>query len=278
MNYFSVVSSVLERWYLKFAQFTPKLIVGLIVFTFFLMASTFLSKVTVKLFNKLFPKSRKVETVASLAGFFRFMIILFGTFVTLEIMGLSSFFMKLLGSLGVAGIIAGVALKDLVSSMFSGILVGIDKSFKVGDVVQISNITGTVEEIGFLTTKIIADDGKKVYLPNQLIFNSPFINFSASGNRKVFIDIEIPNTQNLEKAKEVILDEVKKFDFVDNLNSAQVVLLKQNLGIFTVEAQFWMKQGENITLIRSEALLRIKQRLDDEKISMVNPDNKSGNS
>ena len=278
MNYFSVVSSVLERWYLKFAQFTPKLIVGLIVFTFFLMASTFLSKVTVKLFNKLFPKSRKVETVASLAGFFRFMIILFGTFVTLEIMGLSSIFMKLLGSLGVAGIIAGVALKDLVSSMFSGILVGIDKSFKVGDVVQISNITGTVEEIGFLTTKIIADDGKKVYLPNQLIFNSPFINFSASGNRKVFIDIEIPNTQNLEKAKEVILDEVKKFDFVDNLNSAQVVLLKQNLGIFTVEAQFWMKQGENITLIRSEALLRIKQRLDDEKISMVNPDNKSGNS
>lgn len=278
MNYFSVVSSVLERWYLKFAQFTPKLIVGLIVFTFFLMASTFLSKVTVKLFNKLFPKSRKVETVASLAGFFRFMIILFGTFVTLEIMGLSSFFMKLLGSLGVAGIIAGVALKDLVSSMFSGILVGIDKSFKVGDVVQISNITGTVEEIGFLTTKIIADDGKKVYLPNQLIFNSPFINFSASGNRKVFIDIEIPNTQNLEKAKEVILDEVKKFDFVDNLNSAQVVLLKQNLGIFTVEAQFWMKQGKNITLVRSEALLRIKQRLDDEKISMVNPDNKSGNS
>ena len=278
MNYFSVVSSVLERWYLKFAQFTPKLVVGLIVFTFFLMASTFLSKVTVKLFNKLFPKSRKVETVASLAGFFRFMIILFGTFVTLEIMGLSSFFMKLLGSLGVAGIIAGVALKDLVSSMFSGILVGIDKSFKAGDVVQISNITGTVEEIGFLTTKIIADDGKKVYLPNQLIFNSPFINFSASGNRKVFIDIEIPNTQNLEKAKEVILDEVKKFDFVDNLNSAQVVLLKQNLGIFTVEAQFWMKQGKNITLVRSEALLRIKQRLDDEKISMVNPDNKSGNS
>ena len=278
MNYFSVVSSVLERWYLKFAQFTPKLVVGLIVFTFFLMASTFLSKVTVKLFNTLFPKSRKVETVASLAGFFRFMIILFGTFVTLEIMGLSSFFMKLLGSLGVAGIIAGVALKDLVSSMFSGILVGIDKSFKAGDVVQISNITGTVEEIGFLTTKIIADDGKKVYLPNQLIFNSPFINFSASGNRKVFIDIEIPNTQNLEKAKEVILDEVKKFDFVDNLNSAQVVLLKQNLGIFTVEAQFWMKQGENITLVRSEALLRIKQRLDDEKISMVNPDNKSGNS
>ncbi|WP_304343134.1 mechanosensitive ion channel family protein [Chryseobacterium koreense] len=271
MNYFSVVSSVLERWYLAFAQFTPKLIVGILVFSFFLMASSFLSKATVKLFHRLFPESHKAETVTNLVGFFRFLIILFGTFVSLEIMGLSGFFMKLLGSLGVAGIIAGVALKDLVSSMFSGVLVGIDKSFKPGDVVQISTVTGTVEEIGFLTTKIIADDGKKVYLPNQLIFSSPFINFSASGNRKIFIDIEIPNTQDLKKAKEVILDEVRKLDAVDRLNLAQVILLKQNLGVFTIEAQFWVKQGQNIAVVRSEALLRIKQRLDQEEIQMVNP-------
>lgn len=271
MNYFSVVSSVLERWYLTFAQFTPKLIVGILVFSFFLLASSFLSRSTVKLFRRLFPESHKAETVTNLVGFFRFLIILFGTFVSLEIMGLSGFFMKLLGSLGVAGIIAGVALKDLVSSMFSGVLVGIDKSFKAGDVVQISNVTGTVEEIGFLTTKIIADDGKKVYLPNQLIFSSPFINFSASGNRKIFIDIEIPNTQDLEKAKEVILDEVRKLDAVDRLNLAQVILLKQSLGIFTIEAQFWIKQGLNIAVVRSEALLRIKQRLDQEEIQMVNP-------
>ncbi len=271
MDYISVVTAVLQRWYLKFAQFTPKLIVGILIFSFFLMASTFLSKVSVKIFNRLFPKSRKLDTVASLVGVFKFLILLFGTFVTLEVMGLSSFFLKLLGSLGVAGIIAGVALKDLVSSMFSGILVGIDKSFKVGDVVQISNVSGTVDEIGFLTTKIIADDGKKVYLPNQLIFNSPFINFSASGDRKLFIDIEIPNTQDLEKAKTVMLDELKNFELADQSKTPQVVLLKQNLGIFTIEGQFWMHSGLNIQVTRSEALLRIKQRLDKENISMVNP-------
>ncbi|MBN9312004.1 MAG: mechanosensitive ion channel protein MscS [Chryseobacterium sp. 39-10] len=271
MDYISVVTAVLQRWYLKFAQFTPKLIIGILIFSFFLMASTFLSKVSVKIFNRLFPKSRKLDTVASLVGVFKFLILLFGTFVTLEVMGLSSFFLKLLGSLGVAGIIAGVALKDLVSSMFSGILVGIDKSFKVGDVVQISNVSGTVDEIGFLTTKIIADDGKKVYLPNQLIFNSPFINFSASGDRKLFIDIEIPNTQDLEKAKTVMLDELKNFELADQSKTPQVILLKQNLGIFTIEGQFWMHSGLNIQVTRSEALLRIKQRLDKENISMVNP-------
>ncbi|WP_394364418.1 mechanosensitive ion channel family protein [Chryseobacterium taklimakanense] len=168
-KYIDLVIGVLENWWVKFAEFTPNLIVGILVFLFFLYTSKFLSKISVDLFQKLFPKSRNQDTVITLIGFFRFLIILIGTFITLEIMGLSGFFIKFLGSLGVAGIIAGVALKDIVSSMFSGMLVSVDKAFKVGDYVTINNISGTVEEIGFLTTKVINDEGKKVFIPNQMI-------------------------------------------------------------------------------------------------------------
>ena len=163
IKYIDIVYRVLERWYTKFAEITPNLVVGIIVFILILMMSSYLSRLSVRIFHRLFPKSKN-NSIVTLIGVFKFLIILMGAFIAFEIMGLGGFVMKFLGSLGVAGVIAGVALKDLVSSMFSGILVGIDKSFKVGDVVQISNITGTVEEIGFLTTKIIADDGKKVYL------------------------------------------------------------------------------------------------------------------
>ena len=178
-QYIDLVWGVMENWWVKFAEFTPNLVVGISVFLFFLYASKFLSKISVNLFQKLFPKSRNQDTVITLIGFFRFLIILIGTFITLEIMGLSGFFMKFLGSLGVAGIIAGVALKDIVSSMFSGMLVSVDKAFKVGDYVTINGISGTVEEIGFLTTKLINDEGKKVFIPNQMIFSAPFINISA---------------------------------------------------------------------------------------------------
>ncbi|MCB4234381.1 mechanosensitive ion channel family protein [Kaistella anthropi] len=133
---------------------------------------------------------------------------------------------------GSCGVIAGVALKDLVSSMFSGMLISFDKAFAVGDYVSIKGISGTVEDIGFLTTKVITDEGKKVYIPNQLIFSAPFMNFSASSQRKVFIDLEIPNTEDLEKAKKVILDEIQTFDFADNTDSAEVIFLKQSLGFF----------------------------------------------
>ncbi|SNV50207.1 Small-conductance mechanosensitive channel [Chryseobacterium taklimakanense] len=270
-KYIDLVIGVLENWWVKFAEFTPNLIVGILVFLFFLYTSKFLSKISVDLFQKLFPKSRNQDTVITLIGFFRFLIILIGTFITLEIMGLSGFFIKFLGSLGVAGIIAGVALKDIVSSMFSGMLVSVDKAFKVGDYVTINNISGTVEEIGFLTTKVINDEGKKVFIPNQMIFSAPFINITASQHRKIIIDLEIPNTENLEKAKSVLLNEVQSLGFVQDPESAEVVFVRQKLGIYSLQVRFWMKPGENIQSVRSEAIVKLKNRLDAEGIATSVP-------
>mgnify|MGYP003452881599 FL=1 len=268
IKYIDIVYRVLERWYTKFAETTPNIAVGIIVFVLILMMSSYLSKVSVKIFHRLFPKSKN-NSIVTLIGVFKFLIILMGAFIAFEIMGLGGFVMKFLGSLGVAGVIAGVALKDLVSSMFSGMLISFDKAFAVGDYVSIKGISGTVEDIGFLTTKVITDEGKKVYIPNQLIFSAPFINFSASSQRKVFIDLEIPNTEDLEKAKKVILDEIHTFDFADNRDQSEVIFLKQSLGIFYLEARFQMKTGEKIAHIRSEALLRIKKKLDDNGIQLA---------
>lgn len=269
--YVELVYRVLENWRVKLAEFTPSLVVGIVVFTLFLLGSKFLAQISVKLFDKLFPRSRNHDTVKTLVGVFRFLIILIGTFVTLEIMGLNGFFMKLLGSLGVAGIIAGVALKDIVSSMFSGMLVGVDKAFKVGDYVTINGISGSVIEIGFLTTKLIADDGKKVYIPNQLIFSAPFINYSASEYRIVMLELEIPTSENLQKAKSALLDEAKKFDFVEDSTDINVLVINQRLGVYNLQVKFTMKKGENILNVKSEAMLKLKNRLDDDGIETSIP-------
>lgn len=268
LKYVDIVYNVLERWYLKFAQVTPNIVVGLIVFTLILLMSSYLSKLAVKVFHRFFPKSKN-NSIVTLIGIFKFLIVLMAAFIAFEIMGLGGFVLKFLGSLGVAGVIAGVALKDLVSSMFSGMLIGIDKAFAVGDYVSIKGISGTVETIGFLTTKVITDEGKKVYIPNQLIFSAPFINYSASSQRKVFIALEIPNNEDLDKAKKVILDEIHTFDFAENKDNAEVIFLKQSLGIFYLEARFQMKTGEKIAHVRSEALLRIKKKLDENGIQLA---------
>ena len=268
MNYYETIMTVLDRWYRSFAEATPRLAVGILVFIIFLTLSSFLSKVSVKIFHKLFPKSKN-KSIVTLIKVFKFLIVLSGAFISLEIMGLGGFVLKFIGSLGVAGVVAGVALKDLVSSMFSGALVGIDKSFATGDYISIKEVTGVVERIGFLTTKIITDDGKKVFVPNQLIFSAPFTNYSSSGQRKVFLDLQVAADQDLEKTIQVILDEIKSFEFTDHIDDTQVIILKQSFGIFYLQARFFMKTGKNIVQIKSDALIKLKMKLEESGIELA---------
>ncbi|QIY92383.1 mechanosensitive ion channel family protein [Chryseobacterium gallinarum] len=271
ISYIDVVYKVLENWYVTFAELTPKLIVGILVFTFFLLTSKYLSIIAVKLFHKFFPKSQKESSLVTLIGVFRFLIMLMGTFISLEIMGFSGFLWKFIGSLGVAGVIAGVALKDLVSSIFSGMLIGIDKAFKVGDYITIGTHSGTVQEIGFLTTKILTDDGKKAYIPNQVVFNAPFYNITASPQRRIILNFEIPADEDISKAQKGILDVIKDLDNVDKLDTAEVIFTDLKQGSFNLQVKFWIKIGANLAQVRSKAYLNIKERFDEDKIQLVTP-------
>lgn len=271
LRYVDLVYKVLENWYITFAELTPKLIVGILVFTFFLVTSKYLSQAAVKLFHKFFPKSRKESSLVTLISVFRFLIMLMGTFIALEIMGFSGFLWKFIGSLGVAGVIAGVALKDLVSSIFSGMLIGIDKAYKVGDYITIGTHSGTVQEIGFLTTKILTDDGKKAYIPNQVVFNAPFYNITASPQRRIILNFEIPADEDITKAQKGILDVVKNLDNVDKLDTVEVIFTDLKQGAFNLQVKFWIKVGANLAQVRSQAYLGIKERFDTDKIQLVTP-------
>ncbi|MCL1669455.1 mechanosensitive ion channel family protein [Elizabethkingia ursingii] len=271
LKYIDIVLAVLKSWYVKFAELSPRLIIGILVFILFIKGSRYLSKVTVKLVNNFFPDSSKQGTAVALVGVFRFLIILMGTFISLEIMNFSGFLWKFIGSLGVAGVIAGVALKDLVSSIFSGMLVGIDKSFKVGDYITLGAHSGTVTEIGFLTTKLINDEGKKVYIPNQTIFNAPFYNITASPQRKIIFDFDIPASQDIQKAKECILEVIKNMDKADRLESADVIFTSLKQGAFNIQVKFWIAIGSNVADTKSDALVKIKEKLDQENILLSTP-------
>ncbi|CAM3444048.1 mechanosensitive ion channel family protein [Elizabethkingia occulta] len=271
LKYIDIVLAVLKSWYVKFAELSPRLIIGILVFILFLKGSRYLSKATVKLVNNFFPDSSKQGTAVALVGVFRFLIILMGTFISLEIMNFSGFLWKFIGSLGVAGVIAGVALKDLVSSIFSGMLVGIDKSFKVGDYITLGAHSGTVTEIGFLTTKLINDEGKKVYIPNQTIFNAPFYNITASPQRKIIFDFDLPASQDIQKAKDSILEVIKNMDKADRLESADVIFTSLKQGTFNIQVKFWIAIGANVADTKSDALVKIKEKLDQENIELSSP-------
>lgn len=124
--------------------------------------------------------------------------------------------------LGSAGVAVGLALQGSLSNIAAGILILINKPFKVGDFIEASEIKGTVSEIGFFSTSIITMDNKVVSYPNSALSNTCITNYSAMPERMVDVKFSVSYDSDIENVKTVI----------KNTAAANPLVLK-NRDIFT---------------------------------------------
>jgi MscS family membrane protein len=73
---------------------------------------------------------------------------------------------SLLAGLGIGGIALALAAQKTVENLFGSVAIGVDQPFRVGDVVRIEDVTGTVEAIGMRSTRIRTLDRTVVSYPN----------------------------------------------------------------------------------------------------------------
>ncbi|HEX55093.1 MAG: hypothetical protein DRO94_04895 [Candidatus Altiarchaeales archaeon] len=101
--------------------------------------------------------------------------------IILSIFGLSEALYMFLTGGAILGFAIGYASKDIVSNTLSGIIIAVDRPFRIGDDVELVGIRGIVNEIALRTTKIKTGDGVMVEIPNSLIISKPVKNFSKKG-------------------------------------------------------------------------------------------------
>ncbi|MEN9314590.1 MAG: hypothetical protein RIS35_983 [Pseudomonadota bacterium] len=86
---------------------------------------------------------------------------------------------SLLATSGVVAMIVGLAVQANIANVFSGIILNIERPFKVGDFVKLNNIVGQVKDITWRTTRIQSVDGPMVYLANSKVSESLIENHST---------------------------------------------------------------------------------------------------
>jgi MscS family membrane protein len=96
---------------------------------------------------------------------------------------------SLIASLGVGGLALALAAKDVVTNFFGSVVVFTDRPFQVGDWVQFGDVEGTVEEVGFRTTRVRRFDKAIVTVPNQTFTSQPITNFSDRSIRRIKLTI-----------------------------------------------------------------------------------------
>jgi small conductance mechanosensitive channel len=108
--------------------------------------------------------------------------------------------------LGAAGLAIGLALKDSLSNIASGVMLIVQRPFHVGDVVQAAGLEGTVDQIRVFQTKLLTADNRMVIVPNSLITTAPIINFTANPQRRIDLAVGVGYEDDLKAARAVLLE------------------------------------------------------------------------
>ncbi len=110
----------------------------------------------------------------------------------------------LLASLGIGGLAVALAAKDSLSNIFGSIMILLDRPFTIGDWIKADDLEGTVEEIGFRSTRIRTFAKTLITVPNSTLMNMSIDNFSRMPKRRIKLTIGITYDTNPQQMRQAV--------------------------------------------------------------------------
>ncbi|MCG9879455.1 MAG: mechanosensitive ion channel family protein [Bacteroidia bacterium] len=114
----------------------------------------------------------------------------------------------LVTSLGIGGLAIALAAQDTLANLIGSFIIYLDKPFQVGELIEVGEIKGTVEKIGFRTTRIRTLDKSLLIVPNKKIIDSNLNNIAQSTQRRVRFVIGLTYQSEPENILKIV-EEIK---------------------------------------------------------------------
>lgn len=144
----------------------------------------------------------------------------------LEVCGVpTTSFAAMIGAVGVA---LGVAWSGLLSNFAAGIFLVVLRPFKVGDYITAAGQTGSVTNIGLVTTTLLTDNNLRVIIGNNRLFSDIITNYNVQPTRRVDLRCQIAHGIEPAEAIARLCDRVSRIPNVLSDPAVAVVILEFN--------------------------------------------------
>ena len=117
---------------------------------------------------------------------------------------------SLIAGLGIGGLALALAAKESLENLLGSFTIFFDKPFVVGDTVKIGGVTGTVEKVGFRSTRLRTPEKSYLTVPNRNMINAELDNISLRTFRRVKITIGLTYSTQTKQIK-AIVDDIQQF-------------------------------------------------------------------
>lgn len=150
----------------------------------------------------------------------------------------------IIAGLGVTGFILGFAFQESLGSLAAGLMIAVNKPFKVGDFVSVAGLDGSITALDMMAVTLATGDNRKITIPNKQAWGAPIINFSALDKRRVDLVVSIAYGADISLAKKTAVAAISAVPGVlaDPAPMAEVKSLDESAVGLTVRA--WTKTSD----------------------------------
>ena len=178
---------------------------------------------------------------------------------------------SLLAVFGAAGLAIGLALKDTLSNIASGVMLLVLRPLSVGEYVDTSSYAGSVKEIGLFATTLINSEGMFVYVPNSEVWRNRLENYSRHSERKFIETIGVGYDSDLQKTKQLLLSVMDATpDMMSHPSPPECYVTNFGESAIIISCRCWLP-ADQWMLRTSNLRIAIKETLDKEGIDIPYP-------
>ena len=169
-----------------------------------------------------------------------------------------------LAGLGVSGIIVGLAVKEPLENLISGILIMINKLIYEGEAVDIGGTSGGVQEIKLNHVLIKTWDGKLVTIPSKNVWAATIIHFWPENIRRNDLNVGVSYSSDLNKVMKILEEAVNSYEklYVDDNHKPMIQFTGYGASSIDFVVRFWVEKANFVD--SSTELAKIIKSIFDE--------------
>lgn len=144
--------------------------------------------------------------------------------------------LTLITGLGIGGIAIALAAKESLENLLGSFTIFVDKPFVVGDFVKVSGVEGTVEKVGFRSTRIRTAEKSLVTMPNKKMIDMPLENMTVRNYRRIKFNVGLTYTTSIEEIR-IITQKVTDYINAHPKTSNDAIVTFENFGTSSLDLQ-----------------------------------------
>lgn len=259
----SISQKTLDSITESISQKGPSIIYGVLIFTIGIYLSKWVKKVATKFLLK-YNISKGVTNFIVYGIYISMLSIV--SITCLELVGIKT--TSVVAVLGAAGFSIGLAFKEILSNLGSGMIILFFKPFLIGDYIQGSGVEGFVSDIQIFSTVLKTPDNKTVIIPNYQLTSNNIINYTHQEKRRIDLAYNIAYDSDIDLVKKV-LSNIFKED-IRIFEDPKPIIGLNSIGNNAIQviARPWV-HTEDYWDVYFDIMEKVKKKFDENKIEIA---------